>query len=91
MRCSQPFVFGLSRRYLSEPLVELPVLITRLDRREDVLTIQVYLVNVEIPFLCGKQTLEGSNFQIDGQDKILEITSKMDGSRMKVMMDEIRI
>ena len=39
VRCNQPFVFGPSKIYLSETLVELPVLITRLDSKEDVLTI----------------------------------------------------
>ena len=57
-----------------------------MDGREDVLTIQTYLVDAEIPFFCGKQTLEDWRFQIDRRDKILEITSKTDGSRMKVKM-----
>ena len=50
IRCHQPFVFGPSRRYISMTLVELPVLITRLDGREDVLVIQTYLVDAEVPF-----------------------------------------
>ena len=84
--CHQPFVFGPSRRYISKSLVELQILITRFDGREDVLTIQTYLVDVEIPFLCGKRTLEDWSFQIDGREKILEITSKTDGSRIQVRM-----
>ena len=67
-------------------MIELPILITRLDGRGDVLTIQTYLVNVEIPFLCGKRTLEDWRFQIDGRDKILEITLKTNGSRIQVKM-----
>ena len=63
VKCSQPFVFGPSRRYLSESLVKLSVLITRLDGRADVLTIQTYLVDADIPFLCSTQTLEGRNFE----------------------------
>ena len=54
VRCHQHFVFGPSRRCISTTLVELPVLITMLDRREDVLIIQTYLVDAEVPFLCGK-------------------------------------
>ena len=46
--CHQPFIFGPSRRYISKSLVELPILITRLDGREDVLTIHTYLVDAEI-------------------------------------------
>ena len=73
VKCSKPFVFGPSRQYLSKSLVELSVLITRLDRREDVLSTQTYLVDAKVPFLCGKKTLEGWNFNIKGRDKILEI------------------
>ena len=51
-------MFGPSKRYVSKSLVELPILITRLNRKEDVLTVQTYIVNAEVPFLCGKQTLE---------------------------------
>ena len=50
------------------------------------LTIQTYLVDAEIHFLCGKRTLEGWNFRIAGRDKILEIESKTDGLRIKIEM-----
>ena len=40
-----------SKRYLSEILVELRVLVTRLDGREDVQTIQTYLVDAKVSFL----------------------------------------
>ena len=30
-KCNQPFVFGPSKRYVSKSLIELPVLITKLD------------------------------------------------------------
>ena len=70
--CNQPFVFGPSKRYVSTSLVELPILITRLDGKEDVLIVQTYLVDAEVPFLCGKQTLETWNFKIEGQEKILD-------------------
>ena len=86
MKCNQPFIFGPSKRYLSQTLVEFPVLVTRLDGKEDVLVIQTYLVDAEVPFLCGKQTLENWNFRIDSRDKILEIESKTDGSQMKIKM-----
>ena len=52
--CHQPFVFGPSKRYVSTSLVELPVLVTRLDGKEDVLVIETYLVDAYVPFLYGK-------------------------------------
>ena len=57
-KCNQPFVFGPSKRYVSKSLIELPVLITKLDGKEDVLVIHTYLVEAEVPFLCGRQRLE---------------------------------
>ena len=66
-KCLQPFVFGSSRRYISQTMVKLPVLVTRLDGGEHVLVIQTYLVDAKIQFLCGKQTLENWNFKIDGR------------------------
>ena len=64
--CNQPFVFGPSARYVSTFKVDFSILITRMDGREDVLTVQTYLVDAEVPFLCGKKTLEDWNFQISG-------------------------
>ena len=64
--CHQPFVFGPSKRFVSTSLAELPILVTRLDGKEDVLVIQTYLIDAEVPFLYGKQTLESWNFKIDG-------------------------
>ena len=72
-KCNQLFVFGPNRKYLSKTLVELPVLVTRLDGRENVLIIHTYLVDAEVPFLCGKPTLENWNIKIYSRDKILEI------------------
>ena len=67
-------------------MVELPILITRLASSEDVLALKTYLVDAEIPFLCGKQTLQNWNFKIDGKEKILEIQFKIDSSMMKITM-----
>ena len=58
VRCNQSFVFGPSKRYISKLLVEIPILVTRMDGKEDVLKVQTYLVNAKVPFLYGKQTLE---------------------------------
>ena len=73
LSCNQSFVFGPSKRYVSKSLVELPILVTRMDGREDVLKVQTYLVDAEVPFLCGKQTLESWSFKIDREEKILKI------------------
>ena len=40
VKCNQPFVFGPSKRYISTSLVELPILISRMDGKEDVLVVQ---------------------------------------------------
>ena len=40
--CNQVFRFGPSKCYVSQTMVELPVLVTRLDGREDVLKVQMF-------------------------------------------------
>ena len=50
--CNQPFVFGTSKIYVSKSSIELPILVTRMDGREDVLKVQTYLVDAEVLFLC---------------------------------------
>ena len=84
--CKQLFVLGPSKRYISTSRIDLPILIVRKDRQEDVLTVPTYLVDAEVPFLCGKKTLEDWNFQISGRDKILEITSLTDGARVQIQI-----
>ena len=74
--CNQPFVLSPSKRYISKLMVELPILVTRMDGKEDVLKVQTYIVDAEVPFLCGKQTLESWNFNIYGPQKMLEIHMK---------------
>ena len=91
MACNQPFLFGPSKRYVGKLLVELPILVTRLDGKEDVLTIQTYLVDAQVPFYCGKQTLESWSFKIDGKEKILEIQMKTEQDNSKKLIRMIDI
>ena len=88
--CNQPFVFGPNKRYISDTVVELPILITRMDGTDDVLIVKTYLVDAEVPFLCGKQTLESWNFKIDGQKKNLKILMKTgeDNGRKYIKMED---
>ena len=81
--CKQLFVFGPSKRYISTSRIDLPILIVRKDGQEDVLTVPTYLVDAEVPFLCGKKTLEDWNLQISGRDEILKITFLTDGSQIQ--------
>ena len=74
--CNKSIVFGPSKIYVSKSLVDPPILVPRMDGREDVLSVQTYLVDAEVPFLCGKQTLESWNFNIYDPEKMLEIHMK---------------
>merc|ERR1712101_95647 len=51
--CYQKFRFGPSKKYISRLMVELPVIVRRLDGKEDVLQVFTYLVDAEVPLLCG--------------------------------------
>jgi len=55
VRCHQKHTFGPSKQYISNLMVELPVLVRRLDGKEDILKVFTYLVDADVPFLCGKR------------------------------------
>ena len=50
--------FGPSKQYVSRLMVELPVIVRRFDGKEDVLQVFTYLVDTDVPFLCGKRELK---------------------------------
>ena len=56
--CQQVFKFGPSKQYISKRMVDLPVIVSTLDGREDILKVYTYLVDADIPFLCGKSELK---------------------------------
>ena len=43
-------------------------------------------MDAEVPFLCGKKTLEDWKFQLNGQNKTLEVSSFTDGTRIQLEM-----
>ena len=55
LECHQIFRFGPSKQYVGRMMVELPVIVKRMDGKEDVLKIITYLVDADFPFLCGKR------------------------------------
>ena len=83
---SSTFCFWAKQSYESESLVEIPVLVTRPDGRENVLVIQTYITDAEVPSLCVKKTLESWKFNIYSIEKILEIKIKSEeGSSKKLL------
>ena len=78
--CHQIFRFGPSKQYVSRTMVELPVIVRRMDGKEDVLKVFTYLVDADVPFLCGKRTMvEKWNSKIDTKNMVLE--TEIDGKR----------
>merc|ERR1712002_770444 len=76
----QRFRFGPSKQYISKLMVELPVIVRRLDGKEDVLQVFTYLVDADVPFLCGKRELKDRwKSKIDTENNVLE--TKIDGKR----------
>ena len=79
-QCHQIFRFGLSKQYVSKRMVELPVIVRRLDGKEDVLKVFTYLVDADVPFLCGKREMvERWKSKIDTKNKVLE--TEIEGKR----------
>ena len=85
--CHQIFRFGPSKQYVSTKMVELPVIVRRMDGKEDVLRVFTYLVDVDVPFLCGKRTMvEKWNSKIDTKNMVLE--TEIDGARKDLKLVE---
>ena len=82
--CQQVFKFGPSKQYISKRMVDLPVIVRTLDGREDVLQVYTYLVDADIPFLCGKSELIKWKSKIDTENEVLE--TKIDGRRQNFRM-----
>ena len=56
------FRFGPSKQYVSRTMV----IVRRMDGKEDVLKVFTYIVDADVPFLCGKRTMvERWNLKID--------------------------
>lgn len=58
-------------QYVSKIMVELPIIVNRLDGKKDVLKVFAYLVDKVVPFLCEKKTIEKWNLKIDTKNKVL--------------------
>ncbi len=84
-KCHQRLTFGPSKQYISKLMVELPVIVRRLDGKEDVLQVFTYLVDADVPFLCGKRELKDRwKSKIDTENNVLE--TKIDGKRKDFRM-----
>ena len=78
--CHQVFKFGPSKQYVSNTMIDLPVIVRRLDGKEEVLQVYTYLIDADVPFLCGKRELvDRWKSIIDTENKVLE--SKIDGDK----------
>merc|ERR1712041_220 len=69
LQCNQIFRFGPRKQYVSKIMGELPIRVRRLDGKEDVLKVFTYLVDADVPFLCGKrEKVERWNSKIEKRD-----------------------
>ena len=60
-------------------MIEVPMIVKRFDGKEDELKVFTYLAEADVPFLCGKRTIEKWNSKIDTKNKVLE--TEMDGEK----------
>merc|ERR1712240_792446 len=85
--CHQIFRFGPSKQYVSRTMVELPVIVRKMDGKEDKLKVFTYIVDADVPFLCGKRTMvEKENLKIDTKNMVLE--TEIDGTRKDFKLKE---
>ena len=85
VRCYQKMTFGPSRQYISRLKVELPVTVQDVNGKEDTLKVHTYIVEADVPFLCGKSELQDKwKSKINTESNILEV--KMNGQRKEFRM-----
>jgi len=85
VKCYLKLTFGPRKQYISRLKVELPVSVQDLHGKEDTLKVQTYVVEADVPFLCGKSELKDEwKSKINTESNILEV--KMDGQRKKFKM-----
>merc|ERR1712240_172933 len=73
-KCHQIFTFGPSKQYTSKEMVKLPITLKTLDGREEKLQVLTYLVETDIPLLCGARELKRRwKSKIDNENNVLEI------------------
>ena len=76
--CHQVFKFGPSKQYVSNTMIDLPVIVRRLNGKEEVLQVYTYLIEADVPFLCGKREMvDRWKSIIDTEKNIMEC--KIDG------------
>ena len=64
--CYQVFRFGgIDKRHISKFLIELPLLVRSMNGRKYVLKEQVYVIDSDVVFLCGKKTMEKWGSKLD--------------------------
>ena len=54
VECYQIFKFGLIKQYVSKRMIELPIVVTSMEGKEKVMLVNTYVVEADVPFLCGK-------------------------------------
>merc|ERR1712240_418911 len=85
VRCYQKMTFGPSRQYISRLKVELPVTVRDRDSKKETLKVQTYIVEADLPFLCGKSELQDQwKSKINTESNILEV--KINGQRKEFKM-----
>merc|ERR1712115_716123 len=76
-KCHQILTFGPSKQYISKEMVQLPITLKTLDGREEELQVLTYLVETDIPLLCGARELKRRwKSKIDTENDFLEIELK---------------
>ena len=82
--CKQTFIFRPSRKIMSREILEIPIVVKQVDGTNEAILVKTYILEAEVPFLCGKQILEMWEAKLDMKKKILE--TSIDGHHRQFEM-----
>ena len=54
---------GPGKRFVSMEIIEVPIVVEKIDGSEEVLKVQTYVVEAKGPFILGKRTLKLHNLK----------------------------
>merc|ERR1712112_219485 len=85
-KCYQKLTFGPSKQYISNLRIELPVLVRDLHGEVDTLKVPTYVVEADVPFLCGKSELKDEwRAKINTESNILEVKTDRQRKKFKII------
>ena len=76
---------GINKKHVSTKMIELPLAMRSMTGKEEIFKAEVYVIDVDVAFLCGKKMLEQWGSKLDTVKGVLETEMSRDPKKFKMM------